>query len=474
MDIYTKYLIIILIVVSIVIAILIYLLYPILNDMFFPKDTFTNGSGYGFNKSLQKPNTLIPITYVSRSVDFNLLAFLSQLKVNNIIDPKAYVLTKTQKGIVDKTSQFLPNIIIFSGNTDMILKQDGEKIWPENVDKLIEKYDEYKKLKKDTEFINSRFKRYITTHSNETGHLNPINVLLKTMGYQKDDRVNRITYDFRFIEFDKIYDQFIEFVKKYQDSSTFSNKNNIIIAYDFGAVIANICIQKLKDDAENRYLLFTISKLLLICPTIGGVPMTLRDYFSGNGIIDPKYIYYWSSVLMSMPHKEFYEDPVLVYNSVGYKADNLKKLIKNNWFYNNNMVNKDDPEHKDFIKKLDEISKFQEMSFNNPLVNTIIISNNDNNTPICYNFENDLRSPPARYMGLNNNQHSNSDIHQNNTFEGLPVSGDEVLPYQTIDKLYKKWKGKGNNITLEIINNCNHFTILQTKELALIITSNLK
>jgi len=471
MDTFTKYLIIIIFIVAIVITILIFLLYPILNSLLFPEN-FTNASGFGFNHRLQKPNTLIPLTYVSRATDFNLLAFLSQLRVNNILDPNAYVITKTQRGIVNKTSQYLPNVIIFSGNTDMILKQDNEKVWPMNFEELTKQSN-----RKFDEFINHRFKKYTSAYPNSTGHLNPINVLLKTMGYEKEDRVNQITYDFRFLDeasMNNIYDQFLEFAKKNQNNElSFSNKNNIIIAYDFGAVIANVCIQKLINDSSNKYLLSTISKLLLICPTIGGVPMTIRDYFSGNGVIDPKYIYNWNSILMSMPHKDFYDNPVMIYNSIGYKAHNLKTLIEKNWFYNNNTKFEGDPDHKDFIKNLEEISKFQDMSIKNPLVNTIIISNNDNNTPICYNFENNLRNPPALNLGLNNNQHSNSDIHQNNSFEGLPVAGDKVLPFETINKLYNKWN-TNKNVTMEVINNCNHFTILQKKELALIIAANLK
>ena len=75
MDTFTKYLIIIIFIVAIVITILIFLLYPILNSLLFPEN-FTNASGFGFNHRLQKPNTLIPLTYVSRATDFNLLAFL--------------------------------------------------------------------------------------------------------------------------------------------------------------------------------------------------------------------------------------------------------------------------------------------------------------------------------------------------------------------------------------------------------------
>ena len=156
MDTYTKYLIIIIFIIAIVIGILVFLLYPVLNSLLFPEN-FTNASGFGFNHRLQKPNTLIPLTYVSRATDFNLLAFLSQLRVNNILDPNAYLITKTQRGILNKTSQYLPNIIIFSGNTDMILKQDNEKVWPMNFEELTKQSN-----RKFDEFINRRFKKYTT------------------------------------------------------------------------------------------------------------------------------------------------------------------------------------------------------------------------------------------------------------------------------------------------------------------------
>ena len=74
----------------------------------------------------------------------------------------------------------------------------------------------------------------------------------------------------------------------------------VIIAYDFGAVVANICINNIPNNDQGNKIRSKISKLLLICPTIGGVPMTLRDYFSGNGILDPNIIQDFHSVLLSL------------------------------------------------------------------------------------------------------------------------------------------------------------------------------
>jgi hypothetical protein len=106
----------------------------------------------------------------------------------------------------------------------------------------------------------------------------------------------------------------------------------------------------------------------------------------------------------------------------------------------------------------------------NPTVNCVIIASSQYATPMCYDFSNNLTQPPIRYSGLNNNQFPNSDIQHNGTVEGIQTQGDKVVPFSSILELKNLW---GNNCKLEIIRDKDHFTILKSYELALIIMANL-
>ena len=184
--------------------------------------------------------------------------------------------------------------------------------------------------------------------------------------------------------------------------------------------------------------------------------MTLRDYFSGNEIFSSELIENYDSVLLSMPHEKIYDKPVAIYNNISYNSKNIENLME--------MADKP-------YKKLTILRELQEMSIENPLVNTIIICSEQFNTPICYDFNNNFNSRPERYYPKNNTQHPLDDIHNNGTFEGINGKGDRIVPINVISKLKNMW---GSNCTVEIIKDKDHFTILKSYELALIISASLK
>ena len=101
-----------------------------------------NGSGYGFRKEFSENTTFIPLNNITKSTDFNLLSFINQLKSQIIKDNSNYDITKTEQGIISKTSQDYPNIIIFPGMSDIKIKENGVEIWPNGKsDKLNEIFD---------------------------------------------------------------------------------------------------------------------------------------------------------------------------------------------------------------------------------------------------------------------------------------------------------------------------------------------
>ena len=122
------------------------------------------------------------------------------------------------------------------------------------------------------------------------------------------------------------------------------------------------------------------------------------------------------------------------------------------------------------IELFNKLRTLQEESLMNPTVNCIIVASEQYPTPMCYDFSNNLTQPPVRYPARNNNQFPNSDIYNNGTFEGIQTRGDKVVPYSAIQQLKNMW---GNNCKVEIIRNKDHFTILKSYELALIIMANL-
>jgi hypothetical protein len=391
------------------------------------EENFYNGSGYGLNSRFGKINTLIPLNNINKSTDFKLFSLMSQIKFSFIKPPSQLAITKTRDGIISKTGYNLKNIILFPGQSDFILRQNNREVWPRNIENI----------------NNSRSS---VVYENNDGHFNMITTLLENLNYKNGNKLNTITYDFRNINFENVYKKFINFLEK----------DTVIIAYDFGAVIANICINSIPNNIEGDNIRNKISKLLLICPTIGGVPMTLRDYFSGNGILDPRIIQNYHSVLLSMPCKKFYDLPITIYNSLSYTADKIDVLI--------NEVNTFEPLYSSLI------NKYQELSIKNPSIDTIIVTSNQFSTPVSYNFRNNLRQPPETYNPQNNNQFPLTDIQYDGNFEGLQARGDRIVPFSSIKKLKDLW---GDNCKIELIKDKDHFTILKSYELALIIMANL-
>lgn len=441
------------IITILIILVLFFILYPIIKS--WTTDNFI-GFGYGFNSNVfsGKTNTLIPFNLVSKATDFKLLSLMNQVKFSFVKPPSTYEITNTSQGIIPRTSTKLKNIILFPGNTDYILKQNNHEVWPKNIHSI----DNSKR---------------VNVFNNSDGHFHTINELLKNVGYKEGDKLHTIRYDFRNIlmNIHQITNEFMEYLSYSSDT--------IIIAYDFGAVMANICIQQIKNSENNNIqkLYNNISKLILICPTIGGVPMTLRDYFSGNGIVDPNIIENYDSVLLSMPNEIIYNDkPVAIYNSLSYKAKKvgLSKLLK---------------EENKPVNKYHELLKLQNDSLEPPEVNCVIVASEQFNTPICYNFRNNLKDVPEKYLAKNNNQFPNSDIKNENSFEGIQDYGDKIVPISSIYKLKNLWENSNRKInkngnspnipsksadcTLEIIKDKDHFTILKSYELALIIMANL-
>ena len=413
------------IVALLVTLVLVFIMFPLLK--WWTSENFFNGSGYGMNNRFGKINTLVPLNNISKSTDFKLFSLMSQIKFSLIKPPSNYDITRTREGIISRTGNKFKNIILFPGQSDYILTQNNTEVWPRNIQN-----------------INNSKSALI--YENNNGHFNTITTLLENLNYKNGDRLNTITYDFRNINFDNVFNKFVEFLKD----------DTVIIAYDFGAVIANICINNFPNNEQGIKMRNKISKLLLICPTIGGVPMTLRDYFSGNGILDPSIIQNYHSVLLSMPNKKLYNLPVAIFNSLSYNADNINVLM--------------DQENKPSELFINLRKKFQELSLQNANVQTIIIASDQFSTPVSYNFRNNLRERPETYKPQNNNQFPLTDIQNNGNFEGLQADGDRIVPISTINKLKELW---GDNCKIELIKDKDHFTILKSYELALIILSNL-
>ena len=409
----------------IITSVLVLILFPSLK--WWTSENFFNGSGYGMNYRFGKINTLVPLNNPSKSTDFKLFSLMSQIRFSFVKPPSNYDITGTEEGIISRTGNRFKNIILFPGQSDYILRQNNTEVWPRN-------------------FQNINNSKSVVVYENNNGHFNTITTLLENLNYRNGDRLNTITYDFRNINFDNVFNKFVQFLKD----------DTVIIAYDFGAVVANICINNFPNNEQGNKMRSKISKLLLICPTIGGVPMTLRDYFSGNGVIDPNIIQDYHSVLLSMPNKNLYDLPVAIFNSLSYNADNINILM--------------DQENKPSKLFINLRKQYQELSLQNPNVQTIIIASDQFSTPVSYNFRNNLRESPETYKPQNNNQFPLTDIHNNGNFEGLQAPGDRIVPISTINKLKELW---GDNCKIELIKDKDHFTILKSYELALIILSNL-
>lgn len=391
-------------------------------------DNFTNSSGYGFNTRFGKRNTLIPLNLINKSTDFNLFSLNSQLKFNFLKPPSEYINTNTDVGIVSRLKKS-KNIILFPGLTDVILKQNNNEVWPRNINKM----DNNKK---------------VTTMNNNSGHFNTITTIIENAKYKEGVNYYTMIYDFRNLQnnLDNIMHLFL----------TYLNKSTVIIAYDFGCVLANILINKLRHYREHSKYLNNIDKYIMIAPTIGGVPMTLRDYLSGNGVVSTKLIENYESIILSLPCPHIYKHPIAIYDNISYKANNMEHLL--------NLANKPSQLYKD-LHHLQELSLFPLPEF----INCIVVTSNQYNTPFSYDFTNDFNNDPVRYKPLNNNQLPNDDIHFNGTFEGAQTIGDGVVPFMAIKEFIKNNK----NCSLELIKDKDHFTILKSYELSLVILSNI-
>ena len=261
--------------------------------------------------------------------------------------------------------------------------------------------------------------------------MNPIFELLNSLNYVEGTNLNTIVYNFINFNIENIVNQLKSFIKN----------NTIIIAYDFGCILCNICIHYL-----NKYEKSKILKLLYICPTIGGIPLSIKDYLENSNNQEFK------SLLLSFPQHDFYDNPVIIYNSIGYKPNNIGYLLNN--------VNKTCKNNLESLKDLNKLS------IKNPEIKCIIIANNEFNTPTSYNYKNDLLSSPEKYLSENNNFAATTI--PNPILTGLQSMGDQVVPFSNILKLKNDW---GENVSIEIIKNKNHFSILKSYELGLILVS---
>ena len=171
--------------------ILVLIIFPCLQKY---KDNF---SGYGFNQNfdeMNKTTALIPLNIVTKSTDFKLFSLFSQMKFQ-MVKPYSYEITNTKKGIIPTTPNEYSNIILFSGLSDFILKQNYEQVWPINCNGI----DNNKKA---------------TVYNNNNGHFSTIIALLEGLNYKDSDRLNTILYDFRNLDLMQIIKQFKGFIKK--------------------------------------------------------------------------------------------------------------------------------------------------------------------------------------------------------------------------------------------------------------------
>lgn len=471
------------------------------------KDFFTNiaenfnGSGYGFRKSFTDNTVFIPLNEVSKSTDFNLLSYINQLKSQIFKNEPDYKITKTEQGIIAHSNKELNNIIIFPGFADTIISENGKNIWPYGVSKkLVDK-------------------TYKSISPNNEGHLKSIYYLLENFGYKnindltlqlrKDQnklnrkhlitnqgKVNTIVYNFYDLNLDYIKLQFEAILENYIKKK---NTKTIIIGYDSGCIISNLCILHIKNANPELYNL--IEKCIYIAPTFGGTVLSIKDYINAFNNKE-EYKYNSNELLLNLPLDEFYDKPVVIYNSIGYKVKNIGKifemldenLIKNK--NSKNLESKDEKvttkevltENKEKQNKLKNLKYSQDLdknikyfqdlhkySLNNTGIKTLIItSKEDSNdqTPICYNYKNNLTEPPERYYLPNNNKTASYETVTNpeGTIEGLTEDGDQIVPTKNILNLKNLW---GDNCEIKYIKNKNHFTVLKSYELALTVTKEL-
>lgn len=419
-----------------------------------------NGSGFGFRKSFTENSIFIPLNDVSKSTDFKLLSYINQLKNQILKDEPNYKITKTEQGIIPHSSKNLNNIIVFPGLSDVIISQNNNTIWP---------------IGKKTELINDKYKSIVP---NNNGHFKTLYYILENNGYKNinnltlqlrqnqnkltkitnQSKVNTITYNFYDLNLDEIKNQFEAILENYIKNK---NKKTVIIGYDSGCIIANLCILYIKTKKPELYDL--IDKNIYISPTFGGTALSIKEYinaFKNN----EAYKYNSDELFLNLPIDSFYDKPVIIYNSLGYNSNNIINVFE--------ILNGKSDNKKEKFKHFQELHKY---SLNNTGIKTLILfseEDKNNQTPICYNYKKDLLQPPERYYLPNNNKTASYETIENpeGTIEGLTEDGDQIVPIKNILNLKKLW---GDNCEIIKIKNKNHFTILKSYELALLLTKNL-
>jgi len=334
-----------------------------------------------------------PLVKITKSQDFNTFGLINKIRFG-IFKPNYESISYGENGLIFKSPKNYNNIIIIPGLGDCILKQDNNIVWPINC----------KNINKNN---------YTSVHLNNNSHMSTIIKLLRVLNYN-DDKLKTLVYDFINFDISKILLTFKELLKN----------NTTIIAYDFGAVVANLCIQQLSKEEKTN-----INKLLLICPTIGGISLSIKEYLNGNSSMNNNITSNIDTTLLSFPNKEMNYYPVILYNSVKYYSNNISELFQKelNDEFNN-----------------EEVIRLQKESLKNPEIDTIIIGSDGFNTPVCYNYKNNLRQNPLC----------------------LEDNGDSIVPIENIKKLHNKWS---YNCKLEIIKNKNHYSILKSYELCVLI-----
>jgi hypothetical protein len=400
----------------VLILILVYLILNKLNIIKLPENFI---SGFGLSNILPtninlntEISTLIPLNLITPSTDFKLLSLINQLKYQIVQPLSTLNITRTEKGILSKGINIYSNVILFPGNADYKLKQNNNVVWPPTVHNMNNMDDTY------------------TEVNNNSGHFNSITTLLETLHYKSGENLHTILYDFRKFNIETILKQFENFIKN----------NTVIIAYDFGCVIANICINMLNVEMKSK-----LKKLLYICPTIGGIPLSVKDY------LNTKEYRKFQSLLMSLPQQQFFEYPIIMYNSIGYKAQYIPYLFKQ---FDSNIDT-----------QVESYQNLLNLSIKDPQVSCVILTNNQYDTSVSFDYNNNLLKPPQNYLPENNN-FGYSTVN-NNVLVGLQSKGDQVVPFSNIVKLKQTWK----DCDIKLVKNKNHFSILKSYELGLLITT---
>ena len=432
-----------------------------------------NGSGYGFRKSFSENTMFVPLNDITKSTDFNLLSLINQLKSQTMKDNSNYTITKTEQGIIGKTSDEYPNIIIFPGMADTRILNNNTELWPNgNSSKLNELFIKNVESSKDN--------KYYELAVSQDGHLSDMYSLLKNLGYKHidnltlqlrenqykyDDRtnevkVNTLNYDFVNLDINMIQKQFNSLLENYSKNK---NKKTIIIGYDTGCILANICLLNIKKNNEKLHNI--IDKFLMISPNFGGSVLSIKDILNAYKA-DNIFKLMSDGLLLNLPQEKFYNKPVFILNSIGYKSNDISELFR--------LMKLPKELGESIINKSKIMNELHSSSLEDSGVNTHILFSEEveiykNQTPVCYNYKNNLLGNPERYYLPNNNKTASYETVSNEegTIEGLTENGDNIIPTTSINILSTIFK----NAKINKIKNKNHFTILKSYELALNISS---